>query len=107
MVRRLTVLGGFKFGLVSGGATETLWLSSPDGNADGEPDQPISLPVIRGLFQIDLGETSVVNMAAIPASIFASKIAGLVSQPLYLRVWFNDGVKGFQRLVPDQRLAAV
>ena len=50
---------------------------------------------------------ALVNMAAIPTSVFATAVVGVSTNPIYLRVWFNDGVKGFERLVPDQRVGAV
>ena len=40
------------------------------------------------------------NMTAIPASVFAN-------EEVYLRIWFDDGTNGSQRLSPDQRIAAV
>jgi len=44
-----------------------------------------------------LGDTTVVNMSAIAASIFA--------QPnLQLRIWFNDGSNGWAALSPVQNL---
>ncbi len=39
-------------------------------------------------------------MTTVPASIFTNP-------GVWLRVWFNDGIAGFQQLTPDQRLAAV
>jgi hypothetical protein len=38
--------------------------------------------------------------AAVPASVFANS-------NVLLRVWFNDGVNGFQQLTPDQHLGSV
>ncbi len=47
-----------------------------------------------------LGDTTITNMNAIPLTVFTNSDA-------YLRVWFSDGVSGFQQLLPDQRVAAV
>jgi N-acetylneuraminic acid mutarotase len=99
--------GQFKFALVNSDASQTLWRSAPDTNNDGEPDQPVSVAVARGLYAVNLGDSTVANMAAIPLSVFTDKIGGLATDPLFLRVWFNDGVSGFQRLTPDQRISAV
>jgi hypothetical protein len=47
-----------------------------------------------------LGDTTIANMTvAVPASVFANNNVSL-------RVWFNDGVHGFQQLLPDQRIGA-
>lgn len=92
--------GQFKFALVGPGVALPAWGNSPDGDADGVPDAAVTLPVSRGLYSVLLGDTSVDQMAPLSPTIFA--------QPeLYLRVWFDDGVHGFERLEPDQRLASV
>lgn len=99
--------GQFKFALVNAGGTQFLWRSSPDIDSNGEPDQFATLNVTRGLYQVHLGDTALVNMAAIPTSVFSTSVVGVSTNPIYLPVWFNDGVKGFERLVPDQRVGAV
>ena len=48
-----------------------------------------------------LGDTSLINMAEIPLSVFQD----IEDENLYLRVWFDDGYNGFEQLQPDQRLA--
>lgn len=89
--------GAFKFGLVNAGATQTFWLNAPDTDGDGEPDAAVTLPVQRGLYSVLLGDTSLANMAPLTLAIFR--------QPeVYLRVWFDDGTHGFQRLEPDLRV---
>lgn len=91
--------GAFKFALLNADATTLYWLNAPDHNLDGEPDAAVTLPVQRGLYSVLLGDTSQVNMAPLEASVFR--------QPeLYLRVWFDDGVHGFERLAPDQRVVS-
>jgi hypothetical protein len=49
---------------------------------------------------VHLGDTTLTNMTAIPASVFANA-------DVRLRVWFNDGTNGSQLLTPDHRIAAV
>ena len=91
--------GSFRFALVNTAGTTTYWGSSADvAPADGVPDTAVSLTVTKGLYSVLLGDTSVANMAAIPASVWANA-------DVRLRVWFNDGVNGNQLLTPDQRLA--
>lgn len=92
--------GEFKLGLINLDGSEVYWLSSPDGDSDGEPDASVTIGVNKGLYQIVLGDTSVPNMAAIPADTFTAN-------EVYLRVWFSDGVNGFQLLSPDQRITSV
>ena len=91
--------GSFKFALVDGSSASLLWLNSADANSDGQPDAAVSLPVAKGLYYVLLGDATLSNMAAIPASLFTRP-------DIRLRVWFNDGVNGFSVLSPDQRLAA-
>lgn len=89
--------GQFKFALVDAG-DQPVWSSgSVTGLPDGEPDAAINLPVNRGLYQVTLGE----GMAFLPSGLFEAH------GDLHLRVWFNDGTHGFQRLTPDQPLTAV
>jgi hypothetical protein len=80
--------------------TNTLW--SNDGTSAGgsQTVAAVSLPVTKGLYSVLLGDTTIANMTvAVPASVFANNNVSL-------RVWFNDGVHGFQQLLPDQRIGA-
>ena len=75
---------------------------SNDGtSADGsEPTASVSLQVKKGLYSVLLGDATLANMTTVPATIFSNP-------GVFLRVWFNDGVNGFQLMTPDQRIAAV
>ena len=95
----LTGTGQFKFALVDGGV-RTLWSTDGTSTNGSQPTASVGLPVTKGLYSVLLGDTTLPNMAALPATVFTN---GTV----LLRVWFNDGVSGFQQLSPDQRLAAV
>lgn len=76
----------------------TLW--SNDGTTSGQPSAAVSVGVTNGLFTLVLGDTTVSNMTAIPASLFSQ-----FSYPnLLLQIWFNDGVQGFTALNPPQAL---
>jgi hypothetical protein len=91
--------GQFEFALISGDGTTNYW--SNDGTAAGQPALAVSLTVTKGLYSVLLGDTTISNMTvAVPATVFANS-------NVLLRVWFNDGVTGFQQLSPDQRIAAV
>jgi hypothetical protein len=91
--------GQFKFALVNGAGNVTFW--SNDGSSVGgaQPAAAVSLSVANGLVMTILGDTSLANMTALPASAF-------VNVDVRLRVWFNGGA-GFQQLTPDQRIVSV
>lgn len=91
--------GQFKFALVNGDGTQTYWQSALDtAPADGQPDTAVSLGVSKGLYSVGLGDAAV--MLALDAS-------ALAHPAVRLRVWFNDGIHGFQLMAPDQALASV
>ena len=90
--------GQFKFALVDAAGTTAYWTNDgthPDGT---EPTAAVALPVAKGLYSVLLGDTTLANMTAIPASVWSNA-------DVRLRVWFNDGVNGAQLLAPDQRIA--
>lgn len=93
-------LGGFKFALVDGSGAQTYWVNAPDADADGQPDEPITLTVTHGLYAVALGDTALPHMAPLTPGSLAGGEA-------YLRVWFNDGIQGFQMLSPDLRVTSV
>lgn len=94
--------GKFRFAFVGSGsaASQTFWSQDGTSVGGGAPTGFVTLPVSKGLYSVLLGDTSLTGMAAIPASVFSRS-------DLHLRVWFDDGVNGNQRLTPDQRIAAV
>ena len=65
-----------------------------------QPTAAVSLTVTKGLYSVLLGDATLPNMTAIPATVFTNA-------DVRLRVWFNDGTNGSQLLTPDQRIAAV
>ena len=78
----------------------TLWSNTGTSTNGSQPTTSVGLPVTKGLYSVLLGDTTLANMAALPATVFTNGV-------VFLRVWFNNGVSGFQQLSPDQRLAAV
>ena len=90
--------GLFKFALVNEDGTITFWSNDGTSAAGSEPVESVLLTVAKGLYSVLLGDVALVNMTAIPASVFANA-------DVRLRVWFDDGVNGSQLLTPDQRLA--
>jgi hypothetical protein len=79
--------------------TATLWSNDGTGTGGGEPVAAVTLPVTNGLYSVLLGDTNLAAMSALAPPVFANS-------NVQLRVWFNDGVAGFQHLAPDQRVAS-
>ena len=88
--------GQFKFVLLSQKG-ELLWSSSA-ADASGIPHQANELPVVDGVYTVYLGSVEQ-NMPALTDSVINT------FPNLNLRIWFNDGKNGFQKLEPDQNLA--
>lgn len=91
--------GQFKFALVDGEGTTSFWSNDGTSNGGGEPSNPVTLAVTKGLYSVLLGDVTLDNMTVIPVS-------ALDNDGVRLRVWFSDGSNGFQQFSPDQRLAA-
>ena len=98
--------GQFKFGLLGlqGNPPTSTVVWSHDGTSagpNGEPTTSVSLAVSKGLYSVRLGDTTIPNMTQ------AIGVNVVTNVGLELRVWFNDGVNGFQLLSPDQTLTSV
>jgi hypothetical protein len=94
-----TGTGYFKFAVVDQLGMTTYWSNDGTSSGGGEPTNAVSLVVSYGLFNVLLGDTSLANMTALPATAFDGTGRAL-------RVWFGtDGVK-FDQLTPDRRVAA-
>ena len=75
----------------------TYWSNDGTSSAGSQPTAAVGVGVANGLFTVGLGDTTIANMTAISASLFA--------QPnLQLRIWFSDGVNGYAALSPVQNL---
>ena len=79
---------------------QTFWSNDGTSSNGSQPVTSVPLPVNAGLFSTLLGDTTLSNMTAVPATVFTNS-------DVRLRIWFNDGTNGFQQLTPDQRIAAV
>lgn len=95
-----TGTGQFRFALVDAPGATSYWSNDGTSSAGGEPTAFVSWPVVNGLYAIRLGDTAIVNMTVVPASVFTNG-------DVRLRVWFNDGSNGSQLLSPDQRITSV
>lgn len=91
----------FKFALVNASGDTSYWSHNGTSAGGNEPSgSAISLSVNRGLFSVNLGDTSIPNMTQpISPDVFSH-------ESVWLRVWVDDGVNGFQRLVPDRRITS-
>lgn len=83
----------------TGATYQTFWSNDGTSTGGGEPNSGVTLAIEEGVYAVLLGDSSLPGMAELPGNVFAE-------DHLYLRIWFNDGTNGFQRLRPDQRLGA-
>jgi hypothetical protein len=90
-----------KFAFVNGSGQFSYW--SQDGtSANGsEPDGNVSVSVTGGLYSIMIGDTDISGMGEIDEDVFQNH------NDVHLRVWFSDGVNGFEMITPDRRFASV
>src|SRR5438105_3839568 len=88
--------GQFKFALVNSTGATTFWSNDGSSSAGSQPTNAVALTVALGLYSVQLGDVTLTNMTAVPASVFNNN-------DVRLRVWFDDGTHGFQQLTPDQR----
>jgi uncharacterized protein YjbI with pentapeptide repeats/N-acetylneuraminic acid mutarotase len=93
--------GLFKFALVNSDGTTTYWSNDGSSVNGSEPQASVSVPVNGGLYSLLLGNTAQQGMGAIDPAVFAQHTDAK------LRVWFSDGVNGFQQLSPDRPFASV
>ncbi len=99
--------GLLKFALVNADASKTFWRNSSVSAGSSEPAAPVSVQVAAGLYNVALGDTAIPNMATLPSTVFAEAVSQTTANPIFLRVWFNDGINGFQLLTPDTRVTPV
>lgn len=95
-----TGIGRMKAVIVATTGTSTvvsLWSNDGTSFAGSEPTNSFDVSVIAGVFDVMIGDSNA-GMATIPAILFNR------DDELKVRVWFNDGVHGFQQLTPDRRL---
>lgn len=92
--------GQFKFALVNAAGSQSYWSSDGSTTNGTEPLTAVTLPVQAGLYTVLLGDATIPQMAAFPAGVFTHG-------DVRLRVWFSDGVNGWQQMTPDQKVAAV
>lgn len=90
--------GAFKFALIDSDGVAS-WSNSVIPAGETEPSLSVDVGVDHGFYSIRLGDTSLPNMD--PLSLIHFQV-----EDLKLRIWFDDGTTGFERLSPDQQIAA-
>jgi N-acetylneuraminic acid mutarotase len=93
--------GLFKFALVNTDGKITYWSNDGTSVNGSEPQASVKASVSGGLYSLLLGNTAIPGMGAINPTIFVT------NTDAKLRVWFSDGVNGFQQLSPDRPFASV
>ena len=93
--------GLFKFALINADGTTTYWSNDGTSVNGSEPQASVAVSVNGGLYSILLGNSAQQGMGAIDPVLFAQHTDAK------LRVWFSDGVNGFQQLSPDRPFASV
>jgi hypothetical protein len=93
--------GFFKFALLGAKGKTTLWSNDGTSVAGSEPKSSVSVSVNGGLYSILLGNIAIDGMSPIDPAVF------IENSGAKLRVWFSDGVNGFERLKPDRPFASV
>ncbi len=96
-----TGAGLFKFGLVDASG---MYIWTNDGTRLGSaatvaPDDPVTIDVSNGHYNVRLGDTALTNMLTVPSTCFDSA-------DVKLRIYFNDGENGEAVLSPDQKVTA-
>lgn len=92
--------GLFKFAIVND-TGNVAWWTNDNTHLDGtEPEGFVTIPVNNGVFTVKLGDTSL-GMVPIQTALFNNNSVA------FLRVWFSDGVTGFQQLAPDRQFVSV
>ncbi|MEC8043982.1 MAG: SUMF1/EgtB/PvdO family nonheme iron enzyme [Verrucomicrobiota bacterium] len=91
----------FKFALLNADRNESLWSNDGSSVSGSQPQTSVSVAVNGGLYSLLLGNTAMAGMGAIDPLVFAQH------NDAKLRVWFSDGVNGFQQLSPDRPFASV
>jgi hypothetical protein len=92
--------GEFKFALINPDGSVSHWSNDGSSVAGAEPTASVSIPVSGGLYSIGIGNTNVTDMDSVPPSVFTNS-------DVNLRIWFDDGINGFQVLSPDQPILSV
>ncbi len=90
--------GYFKFAISNSGFSTVYWANAT--MSGGQPNAAVGLAVSKGVFSVNLGDSSLANMAALAPSVF-------VGAGRYLRVWFSTTNGGTYTQLPNVAIASV
>jgi len=90
--------GQFKFALVSKDGEATFWTNDGLTTSTAMPTATVTVDVSDGFFSVNIGDAELPGMAVLTKDVFAR------DEDMYLRVWFNDGTRGFEMLTPDRKI---
>jgi hypothetical protein len=91
-------VGYFKFSIVNPNGEITYW-ANDGATLDGtEPTSQVTVVVDDGFFSVNIGDDDTTGMAPLNPAVFTGK------ENVFLRVWFSDGVHGFEELNPKRRI---
>ena len=90
----------FKFAIINNAGNVTLWSNDGTSTGGNQPTASVSITVTDGIFNVIVGDPDL-GMLAINRSVFNHP------SQIKLRIWFSDGVHGFQQLLPDHKLVNV
>jgi hypothetical protein len=88
--------GQFKFSIVNRNASTTYWANDGVTLDGSQPTESVAIAVSEGFFSVNIGDAETTGMAALDPSVFNA------DERVLLRVWFSDGIHGFERLLPDR-----
>ena len=93
--------GYVKFAFVNASGNISYWSNDVSSTSGSEPTGSVAVQVRGGLYSILLGNSAISGMGPIDPSIFQQY------SDIHVRVWFNDGERGFQHLRPDRPFSSV
>jgi len=97
--KTFTGAGAFKFALLDAGGA-FLWTSNTGPVKSGIPAGAVRLPVKDGVYSVVLGDAAL-GMPPVSLAVLNR------TDPLFLRIWFDDGKHGVAQVGLDQPMSAV
>ena len=91
-------LGYFKFAIVNNNGQISYWSNDGTSTTGNEPASYIISDVTDGIFNVIIGDTSILGMSALEPSMFN------VADKVYLRAWFCDDGAAYEQLNPDRQI---
>jgi len=94
-------MGYFKFVVTNNSGSFTFWSNDGTSINGGEPIGAVPLPVNQGIFNVLLGDATLMGMDyPLTPAVFSET-------DLYLRVWFGTNSETLSLLTPDTKISAV